>query len=59
MLSVSNQSQTFAPSIGTPFYRRQYPAELISQVVSLLGHGCPLDPIVAIFELDEPMVADW
>jgi transposase-like protein len=51
--------KTFAATTGTPFYRRQYPAELISQVVSLLGHGCPLQAIVATFELDERTVTDW
>lgn len=51
--------RTFAKTKGTPFYRRQYPAEFISQVVSLLAHGCPVQAIVATFELDERTVAEW
>jgi transposase-like protein len=33
--------KTFAATTGTPFYRRRYEAEFISQMVSLLAHGCP------------------
>jgi hypothetical protein len=29
------------------------------RVVTLLGHGCPVQAIVAAFELDERTVADW
>lgn len=51
--------KTFAATKGTLFYRRQYGAILISQIVSLLAYGCPLQAIVATFEVDERTVADW
>lgn len=52
-------NRTFAATKGTPFYRRQYGAEFISQVVSLLAHGCPVQAIVATFRVDERTVASW
>jgi transposase-like protein len=51
--------QTFAATKGTPFYRRHYAPTFISQMVSLLAHGCPPQAIVAAFEIDERTVADW
>lgn len=51
--------RTFAATKGTPFYRRQYGAEFISQVVSLLAYGCPIQAIVATFSVDERTVASW
>lgn len=51
--------KTFAATKGTPFYRRHYEAEFISQMVSLLAHGCPPQAIVATYGIDERTVADW
>lgn len=51
--------KTFAATTGTPFYRRRYEAVFISQMISLLTHGCPPQAIVATFEVDERTVADW
>jgi hypothetical protein len=51
--------KTFAATRGTPFYRRRSPAEFISDVVSLVAHGCPLQAIVATWHMDERTVADW
>lgn len=51
--------KTFAATTGTPFYRRHYEAEFISQMVSLLAHGCPPQAIVATYGVDERTVADW
>lgn len=51
--------KTFAATTGTPFYRRRYEAEFISQMVSLLAHGCPPQAIVATYDVDERTVADW
>ena len=51
--------QTFAATKGTPFYRLRYPAQVVVQVVTLLAHGCPVQAIVAAFDLDERTVADW
>ncbi len=51
--------QTFAATKGTPFYRLHKEAELMSLVLTLLTHGCPLQAIVVAFDLDERTVADW
>ncbi len=51
--------QTFAATKGTPFYRLRTPADLVTLVLTLLCHGCPLQAIVAAFGLDERTVADW
>jgi transposase-like protein len=51
--------RTFAATTGTPFYRLQTAAETVSLVVTLLGHGCPLQAIVAAFGFDERTVAAW
>lgn len=51
--------KTFAATKGTPFYRRHYEAEFISQMVSLLAHGCPPQAIVATYGVDERTVAEW
>jgi len=52
-------SATFAETKGTPFYRRRYPPLFISQMLSLLAHGCPPQAIVATFDIDERTVAAW
>jgi transposase-like protein len=51
--------RTFAATRNTPFYRRHKPLELVTAVLTLLTHGCPLQAIVAAFALDERTVADW
>ncbi len=51
--------KTFASTKGTPFYRLHHRAALFAQVVTLLAHGCPVQAIVAAFDLDERTVADW
>jgi len=57
--------KTFAATTGTPFYRRKYEAQFISQVVSLLAHGCPVDgfdppqAIAVTYDLDERTVYSW
>lgn len=51
--------KTIAATKGTPFYRRRSPAQFISDVVSLVVHGCPIQAMVATFRLDERTVADW
>lgn len=51
--------KTFAATAGTVFYRRRAEAELLTWVVGLLAHGCPLQAIVAVFGLDERTVAAW
>jgi transposase-like protein len=51
--------KTFAASKGTPFYWLRHPAELFTLVVTLIAHGCPVQAIVAAFQLDERTVMDW
>lgn len=51
--------RTFSYKRGTPFYRLQYEAGLVSQVVTLLAYGCPCQAIVAAFKLDERTVMAW
>ena len=51
--------QTFAATKGTPFYRLRTAAELVTIVLTLLCHGCPIQAIVAAFGLDERTLAAW
>jgi hypothetical protein len=51
--------QTFSETSGTARYRIKKPPQDFVRVVTLLGHGCPVQAIVAAFELDERTVADW
>jgi transposase-like protein len=51
--------KTFAATTGTVFFRLHHPAELVTLVVTLLCHGCPLQAIVAGFGLDERTVTSW
>lgn len=51
--------QTFAATAGTVFYRLRTAAGLITVVLALLSHGCPLQAIVVAFGLDERTVAAW
>jgi transposase-like protein len=50
---------TFSATKGTPFYRLHTPAEVVTLVLTLLGHGCPPQAIVAAFGFDERTVATW
>jgi len=51
--------RTVAATTGTPFYRLHRAADLLVLVLTLLSHGCPLQAIVAAFDLDERTVARW
>ncbi len=51
--------RTFAETHDTPFYRLKKTADLVTIVLTLLCHGCPLQAIVAAFGLDERTVAAW
>ena len=51
--------QTFVATRDTPLYRLKKPLDLVTLVITLLGHGCPLQAIVAAFGLDERTVAAW
>jgi transposase-like protein len=47
----------FAATAGTPFYRLRTAADLVTTVLTLLSHGCPLQAVVAAFGVDERTVA--
>ena len=49
----------FTVTKGTAFYRLQTSAELVSLIVTLLAHGCPLQAIVVACGFDERTVANW
>jgi transposase-like protein len=50
---------TFTATRGTPYFRLRTPVELVTVVLTLLCHGCPLQAIVAAYGLDERTVATW
>ena len=41
------------------FYRLRYSVEVVTQVITLLAYGCPLQAIVAAFGIDERTVSSW
>jgi len=51
--------QTFTITSGTIFYRLRHAPELVIQVITLLGYGCPIQAIVKAFDLDERTVCAW
>jgi transposase-like protein len=50
---------TFAETQGTPYYRLRTDHDVVTLVVTLLAHGCPLQAIVVAFGFDERTVAAW
>jgi len=51
--------KTFAETKGTPFYRLRTAKDIVIIVVTLLAYGCPVQAIVAAFDLDERTVLSW
>jgi hypothetical protein len=51
--------KTFSETTDTAFYRAHKPRWLVLAVVTLLAYGCPVQAIVAAFDLDERTVARW
>jgi transposase-like protein len=51
--------KTFTATQGTAFYRLRTPAEVVTLVLTLMAHGCPLQAIVVAFGFDERTVAHW
>lgn len=51
--------RTFAATHDTPLHRLKKPTKLVIIVLTLLGHGCPLQAIVVASGLDERSVAAW
>ena len=47
---------TFAETTGTVFYRLHKSRTLVTVIVTLLAHGCPLQAVVAAYQLDERTV---
>src|SRR5687767_13720269 len=50
---------TFVATTGTPFYRLRTATDVVTLVLTLWCHGCPLQAIVAAFGWDERTVAAW
>src|SRR5947209_14437148 len=50
---------TFSATKGTPFYRARSSPEVMTTVLTLLAHGCPIPAIVAAFALDERTIRRW
>jgi transposase-like protein len=51
--------RTFTETKDTTLYRMHKPKWLVITVVTLLAYGCPVQAIVAAFDLDERTVARW
>jgi transposase-like protein len=51
--------QTFSLRKGTPFYRRRVAPAVITQVLTLIAHGCPIPAIVAAFGVQARTVRGW
>jgi transposase-like protein len=51
--------QTFSSKVGTPFHRLHSSPELVTCVMTLIAFGCPVQAIVAAFDLDERTVMAW
>jgi hypothetical protein len=53
----SHCGEISAATRETPFYHLKQPGELVTIVIILLCHGCPV-PVVAAFGLDERTIAN-
>lgn len=51
--------KTFTETKDTALYRSHKPRRLVIAVLTLLAYGCPVQAIVAAFEIDERTVARW
>jgi transposase-like protein len=51
--------KTFAETVGTPLYGLKSPLWVVTLVLALLSHGCPVQAIVFAFALDERTIRDW
>jgi len=51
--------KTFSPRRGTPLYRCRSLEDLVTQVITLLAHGCPPAAIEAAFGLQRRTVREW
>lgn len=51
--------KSFSARSGTIFFRRRTEEQLITQVVTLVSHGCPIPAIEAAFALQAQTVREW
>jgi transposase-like protein len=51
--------KTFSATKGTALYRLRTSAEMVTLVITLMAHGCPLQAIVIAFGFDERTGARW
>jgi transposase-like protein len=51
--------RTFPATMGTPFYRLRTAVDVVTLVLTLLCHSCPLQALVAACGFDERTVAPW
>lgn len=52
-------AKTFSAKVGTPFYRLHHSVDEVTCVITLIAYGCPVQAIVAAFQLDERTVINW
>ena len=55
----STCGRTFAATISTPFYRLRTATDVVTLVLTLLCHGCPLQALGAAFGFDERTMREW
>ncbi len=56
---MSDLRQDLRRDLGHTLYRLRTAVDVVTLVVTLLCHGCPIQAVVAAFGLDERTVADW
>ena len=59
VISVKKCGHTFSETKGTAFYRLRTDEDHVSNMISLMKHGCPPQAIVATYQHDERTVYDW
>lgn len=57
--SCSVCNKTFTARAGTLFFRRRTAEDTITQVVTLVSHGCPVPAIEVAFALQAQTVREW
>ncbi len=57
--AVKKCGGTFTETKGTVFYRLRTGQDHVSNMISLMKHGCPLQAIVATYGHDERTVCGW
>jgi len=51
--------RTFSPRAGTLYHRRSTDEATITQVLTLIAHGCPIPAIEAAYGVQRQTVRDW